>query len=161
MVEVKTPSPAGVRMDAVDAHRWLPSHVSHKPLSRDAWRPLADPVQVWTFSLLDPPQSSETREVDLTVTADRNANAVLFWLDMHLYGDVHVVTGPEHRGWLGPALQHLPGEARVHLGEVLPLRCSHNTVRMRFDLDSADFIRACKAIYTFPEALLARWGAVP
>ena len=75
MVEVKTPSPAGVRMDAVDAHRWLPSHVSHKPLSRDAWRPLADPAQVWTFSLLDPPQSSETREVDLTVTADRNANA--------------------------------------------------------------------------------------
>ena len=35
-------------------------------------------------------------------------------------------------------------------GAVLPLRCSHNTVRLRFDLEAAEYTHMAKADAAFP-----------
>lgn len=49
-----------------------------------------------------------------------------------------------------PALQYMAGELRVEHGDMLPLLATHNTVRMRFDLEEAEYLNFCSADATFP-----------
>lgn len=56
---------------------------------------------------------------------------------------------------LGPAVQYLAGELSVEQGTVLPLLASHNTVRMRFDMEEADYLHLAKADAAFPAGHLA------
>lgn len=51
---------------------------------------------------------------------------------------------------LGPALQYLAGEMVVEQGSVMPLLASHNTVRMRFDVEQAEYLHLAKPDATFP-----------
>ena len=49
-----------------------------------------------------------------------------------------------------PALQYMAGELRVDRGDVLPLLVTHNTVRMRFDLEEAEYLNLATPDATFP-----------
>ena len=49
-----------------------------------------------------------------------------------------------------PALQYMAGELRVDCGDVLPLLATHNTVRMRFDIEEAEYLNFCSSDATFP-----------
>ena len=49
-----------------------------------------------------------------------------------------------------PALQYLAGELRVERGDVLPLLATHNTVRMRFDIEEAEYLHLAKTDAAFP-----------
>jgi hypothetical protein len=49
-----------------------------------------------------------------------------------------------------PALQYMAGELRVDRGDVLPLLATHNTVRMRFDLEEAEYLNLATPDATFP-----------
>lgn len=49
-----------------------------------------------------------------------------------------------------PALQYMAGELRVEGGDVLPLLATHNTVRMRFDIEEAEYLNFCSSDATFP-----------
>ncbi len=51
---------------------------------------------------------------------------------------------------LGPALQYLAGEMLVEEGTVIPLLASHNTVRMRFDVEQAEYLHLAKPDAAFP-----------
>ena len=51
---------------------------------------------------------------------------------------------------LRPSLQYLAGELPVAKGDTLPLRCSHNTVRLRFDLEAAEYTHMAKPDAAFP-----------
>lgn len=51
---------------------------------------------------------------------------------------------------LGPAVQYLAGELSVEHGMVLPLLASHNTVRMRFDIEEAEYLHLAKPDAAFP-----------
>ena len=51
---------------------------------------------------------------------------------------------------LGPAVQYLAGEMLVDQGSVMPLLASHNTVRMRFDIEQAEYLHLAKPDATFP-----------
>ena len=51
---------------------------------------------------------------------------------------------------LGPAVQYLAGEMLVEQGSVMPLLASHNTVRMRFDIEQAEYLHLAKPDATFP-----------
>ena len=51
---------------------------------------------------------------------------------------------------LRPALQYMPGEMTVKQGEVLPLLASHNTVRLRFDVEQAEYLHLAKTDAAFP-----------
>ena len=89
----------------------------------------------------------------------------MFWFKLHLFGDVNLSTGPEavQAGLrcLQPAVQYLAGELPVDAGQVLPLLASHNTVRMRFDIESADYLHLMKTDASFPHyhfAMLADAG---
>ena len=79
---------------------------------------------------------------------------MLFWFKLHLYGDIYLCTSPqavtEGLRSLQPALQYLPGELSVDEGLVLPLVASHNTVRMRFDIETADYLHLAKPDASFP-----------
>lgn len=64
------------------------------PLGDGMYVPLSDPVEVWHFDFLAPPDASDTRHVDFSFTADGNFNAVVFWFDLQLTPDVCISTGP-------------------------------------------------------------------
>ena len=51
---------------------------------------------------------------------------------------------------MGPAVQYLAGELSVEQGTVLPLLASHNTVRMRFDIQEAEYLHLAKSDAAFP-----------
>ena len=53
---------------------------------------------------------------------------------------------------LQPALQYIAGELPVEEGLVLPVMASHNTVRLRFDVESADYLNLHKPDASFPHA---------
>jgi protein arginine N-methyltransferase 7 len=55
---------------------------------------------------------------------------------------------------VGPALQYLPGELAARAGEARPLLARHNTVRLRFDVAAAEYLRLAKADAAFPPAAL-------
>lgn len=50
---------------------------------------------------------------------------------------------------MGPAVQYIAGELRVEAGAVLPLLASHNTVRMRFDVEQAEYLHLAKQDASF------------
>jgi protein arginine N-methyltransferase 7 len=49
-------------------------------------------------------------------------------------------------------VQYLAGELRVRAGEVLPLLAQHNTVRLRFDVEAAEYLHLAKPDAAFPAA---------
>ena len=49
-----------------------------------------------------------------------------------------------------PALQYMAGELKVESGTVLPLLATHNTVRMRFDIEEAEYLNLSSSDATFP-----------
>ncbi len=49
-----------------------------------------------------------------------------------------------------PAVQYLAGELRVDAGEVLPVLATHNTVRLRFDIEEAEYLHLAKPDAAFP-----------
>lgn len=51
---------------------------------------------------------------------------------------------------MGPAIQYLAGELPVRCGQVLPLQAAHNTVRMSFDIEEADYLHLAKTDAAFP-----------
>ena len=48
------------------------------------------------------------------------------------------------------ALQYMAGEMKVERGNVLPLLATHNTVRMRFDVEEAEYLHLAKTDAAFP-----------
>ena len=48
------------------------------------------------------------------------------------------------------ALQYMAGEMKVERGDVLPLLATHNTVRMRFDMEEAEYLHLTKTDAAFP-----------
>ena len=47
-------------------------------------------------------------------------------------------------------VQYLAGEMSVEQGIVMPLLASHNTVRMRFDVENTEYLYLAKPDATFP-----------
>ena len=68
---------------------------------------------------------------------------------------MHLSTGPESveagLKTLRPAVQYLSGILPVEEGDVAPLTCMHNTVRIRFDLDEAEYISLARPDASFPQ----------
>ena len=54
-----------------------------------------------------------------------------------------------------PAVQYLAGELKVEAGEVLPVLATHNTVRLRFDVEAAEYLHLAKPDAAFPAAHFA------
>ena len=49
-----------------------------------------------------------------------------------------------------PALQYMAGELRVERGDALPLLATHNTVRLRVDIEEAEYLNLATPDATFP-----------
>ena len=47
-------------------------------------------------------------------------------------------------------MQYLPGELRVEARQTLPLLATHNTVRLRFDLEAAEYLHLARPDASFP-----------
>jgi protein arginine N-methyltransferase 7 len=150
-VQLRVDSVCGFDVSATNAYRWEPAHASGTPLAPGSYVPLSEPLRVWHFDMLTPPEESDTQTVDLAFVCSGRFNAVLFWFDMHMGGGHILSTGPGSAvKTLQPALQYLPGELAVEAGMVLGLRCSHNTVRMRFDLEREEYVHLYKEDASFP-----------
>ena len=155
-VELRTTDVCGMDMSAANLYRWHPAYATGPPWEKDAVRALSEPVAVWYFDFGSPPESSDVKNVDVEFTSDGKFNAVMFWYDLHLWGDVHLSTGPEAataapgQRYLQPALQYLAGELRVEANTIMPVIASHNTVGMRFDIETADYLHLMKRDPSFP-----------
>jgi len=150
-VELRVTRVCHFDVSAINLHRWEPSHSSGVPLAPDAFALLSEPRPVWHFDFVAPPENSDTKLVDITFTSAGRFNAVIFWFDLHLGGGVTLSSGLGSRvSTLRPAVQYLPGELLVDEGMVLPLRCSHNTVQMRFDLEREEYVHLYKQDTIFP-----------
>ena len=155
-VELRTTRVCGLDMSAANLYRWQPAYSTGAPWDKEAVRPLSAPIPVWYFNFSAPPESSDVKNVDVEFTAEGRFNAVMFWYDLHLWGDVHLSSGPDAdeaasgERYLQPALQYLAGELRVDPGTIMPVIASHNTVRMRFDIETADYLHLMKTDASFP-----------
>lgn len=49
-------------------------------------------------------------------------------------------------------MQYLAGEMRVKAGDMLPLLATHNTVRLRFDVEAAEYLHLARPDAAFPAA---------
>ncbi len=151
-VQFRVDTVCGFDVSATNLYRWEPAHASGVPLAPGAYTPLSEPVRVWHFDMLTPPEESDTQVVDLAFTSSGRFNAVLFWFDLHLGGGHILSTRPGSAvKTLQPALQYLPGELAVEAGTILGLRCSHNTVCMRFDLERESYVHLYKEDASFPK----------
>lgn len=140
--------------------------------------PLSDPVVAFHFDLRDPPGSSDSRVVELPFIRDGQWNAVAFWFELTLADGVVLSSrgrlaprsgasgasgagattdsGPTCCDTLQAAVQYLPGEIPVEGGRAAPLRCSHNTVRMVFSVDEAEYSHLYKTdAASFPQGTFA------
>ncbi|GAX85622.1 hypothetical protein CEUSTIGMA_g13037.t1 [Chlamydomonas eustigma] len=116
------------------------------------FRPLSEPQECWTFDLYCPPEESCHKHVDLEMKVEGNWNAVLYWAEVCLYRELSWSTGfGQHAenchhdqkcvtcASIQPALQYMAGSLAVHPQMVLPLLASHNTVRLKFDLEEGEY----------------------
>ncbi|KAK9815442.1 hypothetical protein WJX72_003717 [[Myrmecia] bisecta] len=144
----------GLKMGAINRHRWHPAYTSGTPLAPGMYSPLSEPVEAWHFDMLSPPEESERKTLDLTFVRGGVFGGVVFWYKLRLFDGIELSTGPEAVAagltTLRPAVQYLPGTMRVESGNVLPLLASHNTVRMRFDMEQAEYMHLAKPDASFP-----------
>ena len=157
--EVYTEDVCGFDLSVMNRHRWMPAFASGVPVDGECFVPLSAPMEVWQFDMLSPPEEAGRTSLDVEFERDGVFNAVRFWYDLHLYDDVHICTGPEAVSsglkTLRPAIQFLPGQMRVEEGLVLPLAAMHNTVRVLFDLDEAEYISLARPDASFPQIQFA------
>lgn len=159
-VELRTTDVAGLDMSAANLYRWCLNQVPDGKLSTDvsetgAVKTLSEPASVWYFDFSNPPTRNDTKMIDLSFTQDGRMNAIMFWYEIHLFGDVYISSGldaakePGNR-YLQPGIQYLAGELRVDKGTTMPIVATHNTVRMQFDIESADYLHLMKRDASFP-----------
>ncbi|KAL3131069.1 hypothetical protein ABBQ38_000384 [Trebouxia sp. C0009 RCD-2024] len=153
-VEMRTTDVCGLDMSAMNRHRWHPGHTAGIAVADNAFIPLSEAMEVWHFDMLSPPEESHRKSLDVTFTRDGKLNAVVFWYELRLTKDITLSTAPGTKGSgmqsLGPAVQYLAGELSVEQGMVVPLLASHNTVRMRFDIQEAEYLHLAKPDAAFP-----------
>jgi protein arginine N-methyltransferase 7 len=153
--QVYTEDVCGFDMSKMNRHRWMPSFTSGLPFREESFVPLAAPVEVWQFNMLTPPEEASQHSIDVQFSRPGVFNAVRFWYDLHLYGDVHISTGPEavEAGLksLRPAVQFLKGQMLVNEEDVIPLVAMHNTVRIRFDIQDAEYVCLSRPDASFPQ----------
>ena len=153
-VEMRTPAFDGLSLDAIDGYRFHPTYLSGVDLCDDAFVPLSEPLQVFQFDFLIPPDSSEKCMVDLTFTKRGKFNAIVFWYDMTLIDDIRISTRPgesESPSSMRAAVQFMPGKIQVENGMVLPLTCAHNTVGVQFSVEDAEYDDLSKRDASFPK----------
>ena len=159
-VSLRTTSVSGFDLSAINSHRWHAAHSASTTcgLAQGSYEALSAPTIAFGFDFKNLPGSSESHAVDVMATADGTWNAVLAWYELEMGGGVTLSTGPASGVTsLHASVHYLQGELPIKAGEAWPLRCSHNTVRLHFTVDEADYIRIYKPDPTFP---VAQFGMV-
>lgn len=161
--EISCPPVAGLDVSALDEFRWYPSPCIARPWSSfQPRRWLSAPQQCLWINLKLPPDCSHCHEEDVTFTREGDCNAVVYWYELTLWGEICFSTGardptlalPAPEGcqwslagppaapptsWCQPAVHFLPGPLPVKEGTVLPVRVCHNTVRLSFEIHEGDY----------------------
>ena len=153
-IELRTGVEAGVDLSAANLYRWCFNQVPCGKVDMNRVKVLSEPVATWYFDFGNPPNSSDTKTIDFTFTEDGRMNAVMFWYDIHLFGEVYLrsysIDHYERQSYLQPGIQYLAGELRVEKNTTMPIVATHNTVRMQFDIESADYLHLMKRDSSFP-----------
>ena len=179
-VEMRVDSVCGLDVSAMNLYRHAPSHTSAIKFDKDAFTALASPKEAFYFDFQNPPDVSETKQIDFEFHKDGKWNAVVFWYELKLCEGVVLSTAPEQvRGVLGEsryrasatsynsstsstdvhyhpsslnaAAQYLLGEISVTANDVMPLQCAHNTVAVQFSVTGAEFNHVHKKVASFPQ----------
>lgn len=147
-IELRVTDIAGMDMSASNLYRWCQNHVPMGTVNMDHVKILSDPVEAWYFDFGNPPSKNETKTLDFKMVADGRLNAIMFWYEIHLFGDVYLNSRDSTS--IQPGIQYLAGELRVTNEMIMPILATHNTVRMQFDIKSADYINLYKRDAAFP-----------
>ena len=154
-VEIRTPSIDGLDLSAIDSYRFHPTYACGVDFTTDAYTALSAPMQVFTFDMLMPPESSEKQILDVTFSKRGKFNAIVFWYDLTLIDDITLSTNPmrdeNSPSSMRAAIQFMPGQIAVNDGMVLPVTCAHNTVGIHFSVEDAEYDHLSKRDASFPK----------
>ena len=81
-MEMRTKDVCGFDVSAVNLHRWHPAYAAGRPLAKDSYVPLSEPVHAWHFNLALPPEESESKSVEVEFVRPGLCNALIFWYDL-------------------------------------------------------------------------------
>ncbi|MEW5319762.1 MAG: hypothetical protein WDW38_010893 [Sanguina aurantia] len=173
-VQLATPAVAGFDVSAVDAYRWFQSQQLPCQISAESQilKQLSDPQEAWYFDLACPPDCAARKTLDLTFTQDGIFSGVMFWYRLQLGCDDLMLdtgavlarsfalpgappAGTEQDSWevcqtLQPAYHPIAGRLKVQAGTMLPLLACHNTARMTFEIEEAEYEALTVSDPTFP-----------
>lgn len=155
-IELRITEVAGMDLSASNLYRWCQNHVPSGTVDMEHVKILSDPVEAWYFDFGNPPTKNETKTLDFRMTADGRLNAIMFWYEIHLFGDVYL--NSRESPSIQSGIQYLAGELRVTCDMIMPILATHNTVRMQFDIKSADYLNLYKrdAAFPHPQYTMAR-----
>lgn len=134
---VKTVS--GFDLSAFDRFR-IPGEYIGVNLQHEEHESLSEPFELLQldFRALPPVATFDypnRRRLDVSVTADGELHALVFWFDLHLDDDIRVSSRPggELLHW-GQAAFFFEGERTVQAGETLAVNVMHNETQIWFSL---------------------------
>lgn len=156
-MQMRVESAAGFDVQQANRWRWRPDYEGVElGKRRQDWKPLAEPMEVFSFDFYDIQRAVAVNEalLDFEITAPGVCNAVAMWFDLHLDEETTLSTCPyvdKGPTWQ-QAVQWLP-EVRVAPGERLAITARHDTYSISYALEPGS--------NGGEEALTARGSGVP
>ena len=143
-LEMRLTSAVGIDVSQANRWRWRPDYEGVELVHcRDAWTPLADPVEVFSFDFYEVERSMQPEEavLDFKISKDGVVNAVAMWFDLHLDEENTLSTSPyaEKGPTWQQAVQWMP-EVRVNEGEQMLITARHDTFSISYAFSSTQVV---------------------
>ena len=137
-LEMRLENCAGLDITQANRWRWRPDYEGLElARCREEWRPLSDPVEVFTFDFYEVESFMRPEEMvlDFKITSDGVVNAVAMWFDLHLDEEITLSTCPyaEKGPTWQQAVQWMP-EMKVRQGEQVVVHAKHDTFSISFEI---------------------------
>ncbi|MFC4905745.1 50S ribosomal protein L11 methyltransferase [Actinomadura gamaensis] len=102
-------------------------------LRNHRWRPLSDPMEIFSFDFYRDGPGEHRAEFVVSPTAEGRCHAIVFWFELDLVPGIGLTNAPGNPGshWK-QAVQCLPDPVQVQPGEPLLLDARHDGVSIHF-----------------------------
>lgn len=141
-LEMRVDTCAGIDVSQANRWRWRPDYEGLElARCREEWRPLSDPIEVFTFDFYDVEASMRPEEsiLDFKITENGVVNAVAMWFDLHLDEETTLSTCPYADK--GPTWQQAVqwiSEMNVTKGDQIVIHARHDTFSISYEVPAQE-----------------------
>ena len=102
-------------------------------LENDEHVPLSEPFKIFSINFKNIPDGTQSFELNIPVTADGKAQAIVTWFDLQLFGDIEFSTrkGERHNHWR-QIIYFMENEIDVRKNDIFPITASHTDKKIFF-----------------------------